>query len=117
MRETLVLLRSNGFGLSVDDYGTGRATPQQLSSIPFTELKIHRSCVHGADDNAQLRTRLVESLRLARKLKLNSVAVGVETQEEWELLKELGCDIAQGYLVAKPLPAEEIQNWYAEWTA
>jgi len=117
MRETLVLLRSKGFGLSVDDYGIGHATPQQLSSIPFTELKIHRSCVHEADDKAQLRARLIECVKLARKLDLTSVAVGVETQEEWELLKQLGCDIAQGYLVAKPLPAAEIQNWYAEWTA
>ena len=97
--------------------GIGHATPQQLSSIPFTELKIHRSCVHEADDKAQLRARLIECVKLARKLDLTSVAVGVETQEEWELLKQLGCDIAQGYLVAKPLPAAEIQNWYAEWTA
>lgn len=117
LRETLGLLRSKGFELSLDDYGTGHATPQQLSSIPFTELKIDRSWVRGAHDNPQLRARLADSLELARKLKLKSVAIGVETQEEWELLKELGCDAAQGYLVAKPLPGADIQNWYGEWTA
>jgi EAL domain-containing protein (putative c-di-GMP-specific phosphodiesterase class I) len=115
--ETLMRLRAKGFELSIDDYGSGHATPQQLSGIPFTELKIDRSCVHGAHDNAHLRARLVEILELARKLELKSAAIGVETQEDWELLKDLGCDTAQGYLVAKPLPAAEIQNWYGEWTA
>ena len=57
------------------------------------------------------------SLELARKLKMKSVAEGVETQEDWNLLKELGCDIAQGYLVAKPLPAGEVKDWYGKWIA
>ena len=61
---------------------------------------------------------LLESgLELAHKLKLKSVAEGVETQQDWNLLKELGCDIAQGYLVAKPLPANEVKDWYGKWIA
>lgn len=117
MLETLARLRMKGFGLSIDDYGTGYSSLQQLSRISFTELKVDRSFVDGAHEKSNLRTVLASSLELARKLKLKSVAEGVETTEDWDVLKELGCDIAQGYLVAKPLPASELQTWYAEWTA
>ena len=115
MLETLARLRMKGFGLSIDDYGTGYSSLQQLSRIPFTELKIDRSLVDGVHEKSNLRTLLASSVELARKLKLKSVAEGVETQEDWNVLKELGCDIAQGYLVAKPLPAGELQTWYGEW--
>jgi len=117
MLETLARLRMKGFGLSIDDYGTGYSSLQQLSRIPFTELKIDRSLVDGAHEKPSLRTLLESSLELARKLKMKSVAEGVETEQDWNLLKELGCDIAQGYLVAKPLPAGEVKDWYGKWIA
>lgn len=117
MLETLARLRMKGFGLSIDDYGTGYSSLQQLSRIPFTELKIDRSLVDGAHEKPSLRTLLESSLELARKLKMKSVAEGVETEQDWNLLKELGCDIAQGYLVAKPLPAGEVKDWYGKWNA
>jgi EAL domain-containing protein (putative c-di-GMP-specific phosphodiesterase class I)/CheY-like chemotaxis protein len=117
MLGTLARLRMKGFGLSIDDYGTGYSSLQQLSRIPFTELKIDRSLVDGAHEKASLRTLLESSLELAHKLKLKSVAEGVETEQDWNLLKELGCDIAQGYLVAKPLPAGEVKDWYGKWIA
>jgi len=85
--------------------------------LPHKDEEIAEVARAAGSTPGKLRARLIECVKLARKLDLTSVAVGVETQEEWELLKQLGCDIAQGYLVAKPLPAAEIQNWYAEWTA
>ncbi|HEX6245518.1 MAG TPA: EAL domain-containing response regulator [Polyangiales bacterium] len=115
--ETLARLRLRGFGLSIDDYGTGYSSMQQLSRISFTELKIDRSFVHGAAQRRHLRTILESSLKLARNLKLKSVAEGVETQEDWELLRELGCDQAQGYFIAKPMRAELFPDWHRNWNA
>ncbi len=117
MLEALARLRLKGFGLSIDDYGTGYSSMQQLSRISFTELKIDRAFIHGASSRRHLRTILESSLDLARKLKLKSVAEGVETQEDWDLLRELGCDTAQGYLISKPLPQEQLWPWYEAWSS
>jgi EAL domain-containing protein (putative c-di-GMP-specific phosphodiesterase class I)/CheY-like chemotaxis protein len=112
MLETLARVRIKGFGLSIDDFGTGYSSLQQLSRIPFTELKVDKSFVHGAAHKRPLRTILESSLELSRKMRLKSVAEGVETREDWELLTELGCDVAQGYLIAKPMPADQLWPWY-----
>lgn len=108
---TLARLRLNGFGLSIDDYGTGFSSMQQLSRIPFTELKIDRSFVDGASDSIQLENMVSIALDTARKLGLSTVAEGLETVADWQLLKRLGCDVAQGYLAAKPMPGEELIDW------
>jgi EAL domain-containing protein (putative c-di-GMP-specific phosphodiesterase class I)/CheY-like chemotaxis protein len=107
----LVRLRMKGFGVAIDDYGTGYSSLAQLSRIPFTELKIDRSFVNGASTRTTLRAILGSSIELARQLNLDSVAEGVETQADLDLLKELGCDLAQGYLVAPPLSAEALEEW------
>ena len=107
----LARLRMKGFGVAIDDYGTGYSSLAQLSRIPFTELKIDRSFVNGAASRTTLRAILGSSIELARQLKLDSVAEGVETQADLYLLKELGCDLAQGYLVAEPMPAVALEEW------
>jgi EAL domain-containing protein (putative c-di-GMP-specific phosphodiesterase class I)/CheY-like chemotaxis protein len=107
----LARLRMKGFGVAIDDYGTGYSSLAQLSRIPFTELKIDRSFVNGAASRTTLRAILGSSIELARQLKLDSVAEGVETQADLYLLKELGCDLAQGYLVAEPMPAAVLEEW------
>ena len=107
----LARLRMKGFGVAIDDYGTGYSSLAQLSRIPFTELKIDRSFVNGASTRTTLRAILGSSIELARQLKLDSVAEGVETQADLYLLKELGCDLAQGFLVAEPMPAAELEKW------
>ncbi len=107
----LARLRIKGFGLSIDDYGTGFSSMQQLARIPFTELKIDRSFVHGAHQRKNLRIILESALDLARRLDLVTVAEGIETLEDWHLLQELGCSIGQGYLIAKPMPAETLPQW------
>jgi EAL domain-containing protein (putative c-di-GMP-specific phosphodiesterase class I) len=113
--ENLTRLRMKGFGLSIDDYGTGYSSMQQLTRIPFTELKIDRSFVTNAPSNAQTKVILASSLDLAKELGILAVAEGVETQADWDLLEELGCDLAQGYFIAKPMPEESYLAWQQDW--
>lgn len=108
---TLARLRLKGLGLSIDDYGTGFSSMQQLARIPFTELKIDRSFVHDAHRRPHLRVILQSALDMAGRLGLSSVAEGIETMEDWRLLQELGCDVGQGYLIARPMPADELPAW------
>ena len=113
--ENLTRLRMKGFGLSIDDFGTGYSSMQQLSRIPFTELKIDRSFVSGAENHAQRKIILESSNELARRLGLKSVAEGVETRAEWDELLRVGCTAAQGYFIAQPMPAEEFVRWALDW--
>lgn len=101
--ENLVRLRMRGFGLSIDDYGTGFSSLQQLSRIPFTELKIDKSFVTDCASSASMETIVECSIDLAHQLGLQCVAEGVETREVMDKLRTLGCDLAQGYLFAKPM--------------
>ena len=111
----LARLRLKGFGLSVDDFGTGYSSLSQLSQIPFTELKIDRGFVSGAPTQPRKRAMIETSLDLARKLDLCVVAEGVETDDEWQLLAQLGCDCAQGYLISAPVPGEELPDAIQRW--
>lgn len=113
--ENLTRLRIKGFGLSIDDYGTGYSSMQQLTRIPFTELKIDQSFVQHAAHQESSRMILESSLEMARKLGVVSVAEGAETQADWDLLRESGCDLAQGFYIARPMPASEFPGWVRDW--
>jgi EAL domain-containing protein (putative c-di-GMP-specific phosphodiesterase class I)/CheY-like chemotaxis protein len=113
--ENLARLRMKGFALSIDDYGTGYSSMQQLSRIPFSELKIDQSFVFGALEKEADKVILASSLEMARKLKLKSVAEGIETRAHWNLLQGLGCDVAQGYFIAKPMELGAFRDWALEW--
>ena len=115
--EILTRLRMKGFGLSIDDYGTGASSMQQLKRIPFTELKIDREFVAGAHVDDETRAMLVSSVGLGKELGLTVVAEGVETQEEWDLVASLDVDVVQGYFVAKPMPGEALAAWLEGWQA
>lgn len=104
-------LRLKGFGLAMDDYGIGYSSMQQLSRCPFTELKIDRIFVDGASKRPNRHVILENSIELGRRLGITTVAEGVEKEEDWQLLNKLGCDLAQGYLIAKPMPGNEILSW------
>ena len=99
-------LRMKGFLLSIDDFGTGDSSLKKLYQSPFSELKIDQHFVRRMekDDEAVAIARIC--ILLAKEFKMHTVAEGVETQEIWDKLKALGCDIAQGYLIAKPMPIE-----------
>lgn len=109
---TLARLRLKGFGLSIDDYGTGFSCMLQLSRVPCTELKIDRAFVNGASKKPHLRIMLESALDIARKLNLKVVAEGMETRDDWQLLRDLECGEAQGYFVAKPMPGEALLSWW-----
>lgn len=112
---TLARLRLKGFLLSMDDYGTGYSSPQQLMRCPFTELKIDRAFVHGAAQKANIKAILSSALHVAQQLKIKSVAEGVEDEEDWRIVSELGVDLVQGYYVAKPMPPEQLFDWYCRY--
>lgn len=115
--ETLLALRVAGFGVAVDDYGTGRCDREQLERIPASELKIDRMMLAGAARDAALKAQLQASVELARDLNFTAVAEGVETREEWDLVNELGCDMAQGWLIAHAMPGEDLADWLLAWNA
>lgn len=110
-RGLLARLRLRGFGLSIDDYGTGFSSMQQLTRIPFTELKIDRSFVHRCNERRSLRVILKSAIDMARQLGVVSTAEGIETLEEWRLLQQLGCLVGQGFFIATPMPGPEIPLW------
>jgi EAL domain-containing protein (putative c-di-GMP-specific phosphodiesterase class I) len=112
--ENLSRLRMRGFGLSIDDFGTGYSSIAQLTRVPFTELKVDQAFVRHAASNAAARAVLESSLEIARKLSLPSVAEGVESKLEMNLLRELGCTFAQGYYIARPMAADIFMNWMLE---
>jgi EAL domain-containing protein (putative c-di-GMP-specific phosphodiesterase class I) len=115
--ESLVWLRMQGFGLSIDDFGTGHSSLAQLRDVPFTELKIDRGFVHGARHNQIIRPILEGSIGIAKRLGMQSVAEGVETEDDWHLLRDIGCDIAQGWFIAPAMPPEKVPEWLGRWKA
>ena len=113
--ENLARLRIRGFGLSIDDYGTGYSSMQQLTHISFTELKIDQSFVTGAGTNETCRVVLETSLDMAQKLRLCSIAEGVETEADWGLLQGSSCNLAQGYLIGRPMEGKDLIDWASNW--
>ena len=112
--ENLSRLRMNGFGLSIDDYGTGYSSMQQLTRIAFTELKVDQSFIANAARQQSARIILESTLGMAKRLNITSVAEGVETQQDWDLLCQLGCQLAQGYFIAKPMDARTFLKWHLD---
>ncbi|MBE7186519.1 MAG: EAL domain-containing protein, partial [Methylobacterium mesophilicum] len=103
----LTALKAFGLQLGIDDFGTGYSSLSYLHRLPVDMLKVDRSFVSGMTRNRESRQVVKTILRLADSLKLRAVAEGVETREQAEELKGLGCQLAQGYLFAKPLPEPE----------
>jgi len=109
--ESLSRLRMHGFGLSIDDYGIGYSSMEGLARVAFTELKVDHSFVKEALLHAASRHMLESSLEIARKMNITSVAKAVERQDELELLRELGCDRAQGSLIGPPMELAPYLSW------
>ncbi len=113
--ETLARLRLKGVWLSIDDFGTGYSSMEQLKRVPFNEVKIDRCFVTGAAHDAEARAILESSIELGQRLGLVVVAEGVESREDWDLLDSLGCDVAQGYFISRPLEADALPTWVRDW--
>jgi len=104
-------LRLMGFGLAMDDFGIGYSSMQQFARCPFSELKIDRAFVHGASRWPNRHVVLRSAIELGQRLGVATVAEGVETQADWQLLRSLGCEMAQGYLLARPMEGEQLAGW------
>jgi diguanylate cyclase (GGDEF)-like protein len=109
--EILSYLREHGFKLSIDDYGTGYSSLAQLKQLPVQELKIDRSFVQHLteDDNDKLIVK--STVELAHNMNLSVVAEGIEDEHALIWLKEQGCQLAQGYFISRPLPADAFEQW------
>jgi EAL domain-containing protein (putative c-di-GMP-specific phosphodiesterase class I)/CheY-like chemotaxis protein/HPt (histidine-containing phosphotransfer) domain-containing protein len=112
--DVMTRLRLKGFKLSIDDFGTGYSSMEQLQRIPFGELKLDKSFVQGASEKTVARAILASSIEMARKMKLSTVAEGVETQTDLDLVRGLGCDLVQGWYIAKAMPLEQLLVWLKE---
>ena len=104
-------LRMKGFLLSIDDFGTGHSSLVTLYQAPFTELKIDQQFVKHITMDNDAAAIVKICILLAKELNMHCVAESVETQETWDKLKELGCDIAQGDFVAPPMPIDNFIDW------
>jgi EAL domain-containing protein (putative c-di-GMP-specific phosphodiesterase class I) len=117
LHDALARLRLKRFGLSIDDFGTGHSSLSQLRDIPFDGLKIDQGFVHRAHADETLRAIFEASPGLARQLGMEVVAEGVEDRDDWDFLRRVQCDLAQGYFIARPMPAAELPGWIASWQA
>jgi EAL domain-containing protein (putative c-di-GMP-specific phosphodiesterase class I) len=102
-----------GIGLSVDDFGTGYSSLAYLKDLPVSELKIDRKFVNNMTEDGDDAFIVRSTIDLGRNLGLQVVAEGVETEAVWDQLALLGCDVAQGYYLTRPLPAEALREWLA----
>ena len=107
-------LDAMGIRLSIDDFGTGYASLRYLRELPVSELKIDRSFVMrmGIDSSDEAVVR--SAIDLGRNLDLRVVAEGVESEQIWAQLSELGCDVVQGFFLSRPVPADELEAWLRE---
>ena len=110
-------LRARGIRLSVDDFGTGYSSLSYLRQLPIHEVKIDKSFVVDAVDDADDQAIVRSIVDLGTNLHLDIVAEGVEDERVRALLEELGCTAMQGYHLARPMPLEEFLPWYAAYTA
>ena len=115
LMDTLTRFRIKGIGLAIDDFGVGYSTLMQLRQLPFTELKIDRFFVDDAPSSKDSELIVKSIIDLAHGLGLTVTAEGIETAEQMILLRELGCDVAQGFFVARPLEPDKLNDWIVEW--
>jgi EAL domain-containing protein (putative c-di-GMP-specific phosphodiesterase class I) len=112
--DVLSRLHGMGVGLSVDDFGTGYSSLAYLKDLPVTELKIDRRFINNMAEDGDDAFIVRSTIDLGRNLGLEVVAEGVETEAVWDQLVMLGCDVAQGYYLSKPMPAADLTEWMAE---
>ena len=113
--DILTRLRLKRIRLSIDDFGTGHSSLAQLRDIPFNELKLDRGFVSGAASDPALRAIVEATLVMTRQLGMKVVAEGVESRDDWDFLRALSCDVAQGSFIAMPMPANDLSSWSAAW--
>ena len=114
-RDTLNMCRKAGMSIAIDDFGTGYSSLSYLHYFPINTLKIDRSFVQDMCTNEQSMELVKSIISLGKNLKMKIVAEGVENPEEGKALRDLGCDMAQGYYFAKPLPEHDLIELITDW--
>ena len=104
-------LCDHGVGLALDDFGTGYSSLTHLRHLPIGEIKIDRSFIRDIDSDPEDAVIVQSMINLAHSLDLTVVAEGVETERVWNKLRDFGCDQAQGYYLARPIPAQPLTGW------
>jgi predicted signal transduction protein with EAL and GGDEF domain len=112
--QSLRRLRELGVKVSLDDFGTGYASFSQVVTLPIDELKIDRGFLADTADSAASLAVIAAITRVGETLGLTVVAEGIERTDQHEMLRALGCPVGQGYLYARPMPADELVEWLAE---
>ncbi|MFT8818742.1 MAG: EAL domain-containing protein, partial [Komagataeibacter saccharivorans] len=108
-------LREMGVGMSMDDFGTGFSSLSNLAGLPVNEMKIDRSFMVGLESIEKVRAVVMASVRIGQSLGMTVVAEGVEHEQQRRLLAEMDCDVLQGYMFSKPLPADQFRDWFAAY--
>ena len=104
-------LAAYGVGIHIDDFGTGYSSLSYLAKLPVQTIKIDRSFIKQLSD-PDANTRVIEAIiALGKAMELEVVAEGIETDKEYATVRRLGCDLVQGYFVAKPMPSDELLRW------
>jgi EAL domain-containing protein (putative c-di-GMP-specific phosphodiesterase class I) len=111
LMDTLTRFRIKGIGLAIDDFGTGYSSLMQLRQLPFNEVKVDRAFVSDIATSRDSRLIVEAIANLAHGLGLTATAEGVETVEQLRTVAELGCDLAQGYLISPPLEPQALLGW------
>lgn len=111
LMDALTRFRIKGIGLAIDDFGTGYSSLMQLRQLPFTEVKIDQAFVADVPYSRDSRLIIHAVTELAHGLGLTTTAEGVETIEQLRIIRELGCDCVQGYLVSAPLEPNALGAW------
>ena len=111
LMDTLIRFRIKGIGLAIDDFGTGYSSLMQLRHLPFTEVKIDQAFIADLGRSRDCRLIVQAIVELAHGLGLRATAEGVETIEQLRVIRELGCDLAQGFLIAAPLEPRALAPW------
>jgi EAL domain-containing protein (putative c-di-GMP-specific phosphodiesterase class I) len=116
-QNTLESLHALGAELSIDDFGTGYSSLAYLKQLPVDELKIDKSFVMNMEHDANDAKIVRSTVDLGHNLGLRVVAEGIESEKTWDLLSQMGCDSGQGYLMSRPIPANEFGAWSRRWTS
>jgi EAL domain-containing protein (putative c-di-GMP-specific phosphodiesterase class I) len=111
LMDTLTRFRIKGIGLAIDDFGTGYSSLMLLRQLPFTDLKIDQAFVADVASSRDCRLIVHAITELAHGLGLSATAEGIETIEQLRRVRELGCDVAQGYLISPPIAPDALKPW------
>ena len=111
MLDNLRAIKGLGIPIALDDFGTGYSSLSYLRRFPFDTVKIDRSFVQGQAEDPGMRVILEAILGMCHNLGLSTIGEGIETQAQLDVLRDLGCTEVQGYLLGRPMPRDQIQDF------